>query len=375
VYTLSNPLISLSINKEFLSNYNVLYLLLVSLIAGMVFIGLLKRKYRLQLEEQISKKTSDKMKKLDKVYSFVFGRLFLMTVFFSMFKIIFSFCIQLSNEAAPYENFPDQLNVIAGILAFIIIFSMISFVLYWYLLLPANFSEEEEFMSIRFQNMSFYYPVVYLGYQAVFILVIAITYLQAYSAYAVLALQLLYLLAILYLRPYNTLRKFNKLFHNLTIVVNQVIAIGAVAIVMRWNSILGTAYQPSSNDELTAYCFLILVFLFLAILLALLRLLMFNKEVTFKCCKREEVDAEEVQESDYDHMKKMITEDKDKLMKNHNPDNAVNSFIKDNEKEMVPLKRKKTKNDFLFESNQLLTPVDDSKIDSFLQQNEKKIAR
>jgi len=89
-------------------------------------------------------------------------------------KIIFSFCIQLSNFQSALEYFPDQLNVSAGILAFIILFSMISYVLYWYLLLPDNFTEEQEFMSIRFQNMKFNYPILYLGYQAVFMLILSI---------------------------------------------------------------------------------------------------------------------------------------------------------------------------------------------------------
>jgi len=97
-----------------------------------------------------------------------------MTVFYSMFKIIFSFAIQLGNDQSAQEYFPDELNVTAGILAFIIVFSMISYVLYWYLLLPDNFTEEQEFMSLRFQNMQFNYPIIFLAYQALFILTLSI---------------------------------------------------------------------------------------------------------------------------------------------------------------------------------------------------------
>lgn len=102
-------------------------------------------------------------------------------------------------------------------------------------------------MSLKFQNMSFYYPVFYLGYQAIFILIISIIYLQSFSSYIVLTFQLIYLLTIIYLRPYNTLRKFNKLFHNLTIIINQVILIGITGIIIRWNNIIGSSYQSSSN--------------------------------------------------------------------------------------------------------------------------------
>lgn len=184
---------------------------------------------------------------MDKIHSVVFGRIFIMVIFFSMFKIFFSFCVQLSNESTPHQYFPDQFNVVLGIIAFILIFSMISFVLFWFLLLPNNFSEEQEFMSLKFQNMNFYYPVLYLLYQTIFIFVISITYTQNNSAYIVLSLQLIYLLFLIYLRPYNTIRKLNKLVHNFTIIYNQIFLILFIAIVIRWNSIIDTSYQSQSN--------------------------------------------------------------------------------------------------------------------------------
>lgn len=110
---------------------------------AMIALGALQRKYRLKLEEQISKTITDKLKKVERAVAALFGRVFMIMVFFCMFKIIFSFCVQLSSESVPIEHFPDQLNVIAGIIAFVLIFSMVSFVLYWFLLLPPNFSEEE----------------------------------------------------------------------------------------------------------------------------------------------------------------------------------------------------------------------------------------
>jgi hypothetical protein len=47
-------------------------------------------------------------------------------------------------------------------------------------------------------------------------------------------------------------------------------------------------------------------------------------------------------------MKKMVPDDRDKYMKNRTAENAVNSFIKENEKETSPLKKKKTKHEELF---------------------------
>jgi hypothetical protein len=74
-----------------------MYMIMITTIIAMIIIGLLKRRYRLMLEEQISKKINDKLHKLDRIYSFIFGKIFIMLVFFSMFKIIFCFCVQLSN--------------------------------------------------------------------------------------------------------------------------------------------------------------------------------------------------------------------------------------------------------------------------------------
>lgn len=91
--------------------------------------------------------------------------------------------------------------------------------------------------------MSFYYPVMYLSYQAMLMLIISITYLQSNSSYITLSFQIVYLLLLIYLRPYNTLRKFNKLLHNVTIVFNQAFVITFVAIAIRWNQIIGTDYQ------------------------------------------------------------------------------------------------------------------------------------
>ena len=197
-------------------------------------------------------------------------------------------------------------------------------------------------MSIRFQNMSFYYPVMYLCYQAVFMLLISIDYLQSNSSYIVLSLQIVYLLLLIYLRPYNTLRKLNRLLHNVTIVFNQAFVITFVSIAIRWNQIIDTEYQKQSNPELTAYCFLIFSFGLLAIILAIARLLTFNQDISFKCFKKDEADdVEHLQEADYDHMKRMIIDDKEKLLKNRIPENVVNPVKAD--KELVPLKKKKIK--------------------------------
>jgi len=98
-------------------------------------------------------------------------------------------------------------------------------------------------MSLRFSNMSEYYPILYLAYQAILILSIAIGYALKLTIYIVLIIQILYLFLIIYLRPYNTLRQLNKFLHNATIAFNQFTCIVVSYVVIRWNSIIGTAYQ------------------------------------------------------------------------------------------------------------------------------------
>jgi len=95
--------------------------------------------------------------------------------------------------------------------------------------------------------MKFFYPTIYLGYQVFFILAISITYSQNFTIYTTLILQILYLLFLIIAQPYNTLRQINKTIHNATIIFNQIFTIFISAVVIRWNSILGTSYQVQSN--------------------------------------------------------------------------------------------------------------------------------
>lgn len=173
-----------------------------------------------------------------------------------------------------------------AILAFILVFSVISYILYWFLLLPSNYTEDQEFMSLSFQNMSFYYPMVYINYNAIFILIISIVYNQSFAPYLLLTLQIIYLLFLIFARPYNTLRMINRSLHNISIIINQATSLTFLCIIIRWNSILGGNYQSQSNYELTVYCFLILAMLTLCIALTILRLYTFNREVNLKCCKK-----------------------------------------------------------------------------------------
>ena len=102
VYTFPSNLIALSKQKEFLSNYNINFILIFISIIVMIVLALFKRKYKLMLEEYMSSQIKKKQKKVDTIFSFVFSCIFMILIFFSMFEIIFSFCIQLSNHSVLY---------------------------------------------------------------------------------------------------------------------------------------------------------------------------------------------------------------------------------------------------------------------------------
>ncbi len=171
-------------------------------------------------------------------------------------------------------------------MAFILVFSLFSYVLYWFLLLPQNFSDDQEFMSLSFQNMNFFYPIVYIGYQSLFILTISILFIQRYSIYIILFLQIVYLFFLICKQPYNTLRRLNKTLHNATIIFNHFLTIFMTLLIIRWNSIVGSSYQILSSSEITAYAFLIGFMMIISLIMTILRLVIFNKEITFKCCKK-----------------------------------------------------------------------------------------
>jgi hypothetical protein len=195
---------------------------------------------------------------------------------------------------------------------------MISFVLYWYLLLPEHYSEEKEFMYLQFAAMMPGYPIIYLTYQSLFILVISILHLRNFTVYGLLGIQLIYLIILLVARPYKTVRVFNKFIHNLTIIYNQLLTIVVLALVMKWNTLYGNSSQFQSDGETTIYLFLILAMLTIALALAIFRLAIFNKEITVKCCKKQEDEEsntkEAILEADQHTLRKMDRERYGSLM-------------------------------------------------------------
>jgi hypothetical protein len=95
--------------------------------------------------------------------------------------------------------------------------------------------------------MKFDYPIIYLGYQTLFMLTLSILPSEDYTVYIILIIQAIYFIFLIVYRPYNTFRKINRLIHNATVVFNQAASITCLGVIMRWNSIIGTAYQTKSN--------------------------------------------------------------------------------------------------------------------------------
>jgi hypothetical protein len=103
-------------------------------------------------------------------------------------------------------------------------------------------------MSLSFQKMKFNYPIIYLGYQALFILTLSILPAENFIVYIILSLQIAYLIVLIIYRPYNTIHRLNRLIHKVTIIFNQASSTACLSIIMRWNAILGTSYQVESDN-------------------------------------------------------------------------------------------------------------------------------
>lgn len=103
-------------------------------------------------------------------------------------------------------------------------------------------------MTLRFQNMKLYYPIMYLSYQTLFITVLSIYFAQSFTIYIILGLQLAYLIILLITLPYNSTRVLNQRIDNFTIIFNQITTILMTSVAIRCNSIIGTSYQSQSNS-------------------------------------------------------------------------------------------------------------------------------
>lgn len=162
---------------------------------------------------------------------------------------------------------------------------VITFIANWYAVIPDNLTENDCFHSLQFRNMKFHYPIIYITYEALIIFIISILYARSFTIEVVLAVQILYLLFILWIWPYNTPRKINRILHNLTILFNQMTEIFATIVVMRWRILLPGEQSSKSNYEALAYFFIIFILLVTSLVLAIIRLAIFNKDVD--CCQRD----------------------------------------------------------------------------------------
>ena len=236
----------------------------------------------------------------------MFGEVFIMLVLVLMFKILVVFIVQMSSNTSNTTLFSDDTNVSLALINFLILISIIVYIINWYIMTPDGLGEEG-FLALRFRNMRLYYPVLYLIYQILHVAVIAIYYVYDAAVYAVLALQLAYLALVLWLWPYNTPRKLNRILHNFTLLHNQLVSVLFTCIAIRWRAVIAGSGQADSGGEFTAYFFLILVLLAVAAVLAVLRMLIFDKDV--QCCQ-----AQEALEDNNEELKTFQPEDLAKII-------------------------------------------------------------
>jgi hypothetical protein len=130
-------------------------------------------------------------------------------------------------------------------LAFLVLFGVIFFILNWYAVIPDSLTEDTTYLCLRFRNMRFSYPVVYLLYQIIFICLNSIYYTRDFTVYILLGIQIGYAAFLFLFHPYNTPRKINRILHNGTILFNQIFLILLTGLTIRWKIMLGSSPTPA----------------------------------------------------------------------------------------------------------------------------------
>lgn len=129
----------------------------------------------------------------------------MMLAFYMMFLVISSCCIQFNTLQSTYFIQDNSINIFMSMLTCCSFFVIFFYLTSWYVFLPNNFTEGDIFMRLSFKNMKFYYPLLYIMYKLILIMLISIFYTKDFTEYLVLGLEVVYLLLIIVLRPYNTI--------------------------------------------------------------------------------------------------------------------------------------------------------------------------
>lgn len=309
---MSNELNALSIEKEFPINFNVDLGLLGLNALVLAALALRKARLKYRQESEISRELKKSHERVSRYFTFMFGEVFIMLVLVFMLKIFVVFIEQLSSSTSSIILFSDHTSIVLALISFLILFSIIIYIINWFIMVPDNLGEGEAFMSLRFRNMRLYYPVLYLIYQILHIAAVVIFYASDAAVYAVLALQLAYLALLLWLWPYNTPRKPNRILHNCTLLHNQLVCVLFSCAVLRWRALASGQAQVSSGREFTVYFFVLLALLLVAAVLAVLRLLIFDKDV--HCCQaagEPEDNAEELRTFQREDLARIISRERD----------------------------------------------------------------
>jgi hypothetical protein len=133
-------------------------------------------------------------------------------------------------------------------ITFLILFIVIIFIFNWYSMIPDTLTDGQVYHSLKFSNMKFFYPIMYLTYQIIFICSVSIYFHREYILYILIVGQVFYFGLIVYAWPYNTKRKVNRIVHNVTILFNQFILIFVTSLTFRWKSILSAAPKDSNSS-------------------------------------------------------------------------------------------------------------------------------
>lgn len=160
-------------------------------------------------------KNQHKFAKTTKIYNFIFERILFLTVFMSMYLIVFSLMLQLSDMSGDYWLMSKEFNMLSAIIGIAILSTMTCAVI-----LNGCFPGTLIFPMLMKQ----YYPPIYFIYQSTFIFVLAFDYTQEYVLYILAAMAVVFMVYNLIHQPYP------EKFHTFVLVFHQLVIIGVIGI-------------------------------------------------------------------------------------------------------------------------------------------------
>ena len=179
-------------------SFNLMYIILLivvifCLIAKIIQNYQIRKMNDHRLDFEDTSKHETKAHKATLVFNFVFERLLYLFGLMLYFLIVFALMVQLSDMSADYTLISKELNLLAGVIAIAILFTLISMII-----INGIYPHTRLFPQI----MKRAYAPVYVIYQSTFIFLLAFNYTQKYVLFILIGLSFVFMLFNIIYQPY-----------------------------------------------------------------------------------------------------------------------------------------------------------------------------